>query len=118
MATNAEGLQVDKLTTAREEYLGVQFLQEAVTSSLQLYSYKGKEREKAMRLDKNTTQTLWQIMMTQLRRWDKGEAEEKRKMRTRKRKTGTQTEKGGTQRRAEEAGETRRRNRTQSILMR
>ena len=75
VATKTEGFQVDKLSAAKEGSLGVQFLREAVTASMQLYEHRAKEREKAMRLRMNTTQTVRQVMVLQLRRWDKGEEE-------------------------------------------
>ena len=77
MTTKTEGFQGDKLSTAGKESLEVQLLREAVTASMQVYDYRAKEREKPLRLEYNTTQTLRQFMMTQLRRWDKGEADRK-----------------------------------------
>ena len=74
MATKTEGFQEDRMSTAGEDSLVVQFLREAVTASMQFYNYRAKEREKALRLTHNTTQTLRQFMRTQLRRWDEGEA--------------------------------------------
>ena len=42
---------------AKEESWGAQVLREGVTTSMQSYEYKAKEREKAIRLERNTTRT-------------------------------------------------------------
>ena len=44
MATKKEGFQAVKLSAAAEESLGLHFLKEAVTASMQLCEHKAKER--------------------------------------------------------------------------
>ena len=68
MATKTEGFRADKLSTASQDSLGVQFLSEAITASIRLHEHRAQEREQALRSEFRTTLTLKQYMRLTFRR--------------------------------------------------